>query len=374
MNSALLFFATSYVTAFVACVCTTIPFSVDAAPLVSSSPSACGVTVSTNVTAGVVIGPRKFTVSATDCCNFCTETPLCIGAVFSNYYCSMFSELTAVESSSTCTLLRVQTQAPPTTAAPTPTPTTPAPAPLGPPKGFALLTQCKVSTSCQRVMDPTCVTEVIPIDSCVSAEGLSSSPVATSVEVGSPRGVATMDGSKTPSFISVSALSGGGGVERHEFTTPDCSGHPLSSVLFPTTCTYEMNDYVSRMGVWVVSEPPVNQSVSYVVVGMQCSNAACTLPASCSDSFNGACDECLMPSSSSSSSGSSSSSSRSGGDGVVATVVYHCFTAQQMVAIFPFSTEEDCTRGQRVGGLALPTGQCYFDDDENHFYNLCNPA
>lgn len=360
-----------FASVFFACLYATSFFCVVGALQPSGASAACSASTDTNVSSGILIGPRKFTVSTADCCNLCSQTSLCVGAVFSNYYCTMFSDLVTLENSSTSTLLRVPTSPPPTTAAPTPVPTTPAPTPLGPPKGFALLTQCSVSNSCQRASDPTCVTEVIPIDSCVSAEGLH----LDSSSVGSPprqqiihKG--TTVEKKTATFISVTPLASNQGVQRHEFETSDCSGRPVSSILFPATCTYEVNDYVSRMGTLVTSSvPPTNQSSSYVVEGMQCSNADCTMPNGCSMAFSGACDECFVPSSS-----SSSSESSSGSGVIVSAVSYHCFTDQQMVAIFPFSSSEDCVRGQRVGGRAYPTGQCYYNDAEEHFYNLCNPA
>lgn len=158
--------------------------------------TSCTLLGNTNATNGVLI-TTNFLVTVGDCCTFCANDPLCVGAFYRNYLCSTLSSFAGTESN-VAGVVFVQppsTPAPTTTAAPTtvapttaapstpipstfapatPAPTTHAPmTPIPTPSPttndeFTLitLTQCTISESCDYSSDSTCSTTALEEGQC----------------------------------------------------------------------------------------------------------------------------------------------------------------------------------------------------------------
>jgi hypothetical protein len=148
----------------------------------STGSGTCATTAASNVTDGEPAGAKKFTVSATDCCDYCASVPSCTAAVFASYYCAPFSSVVSTGPAAAATIVTIATTttsttttAVPTTttttAAPTTTtaaPATPVPFTPVPQRGttsFAYLTTCPEALNC-GISIYACTSIVVQLNTC----------------------------------------------------------------------------------------------------------------------------------------------------------------------------------------------------------------
>lgn len=125
--------------------------------------SLCTSIPSQNISQPDLVAP-KFSVSAADCCNACSDMSGCVAAVYSSYYCHLKGSLDGItESAGSEVLIAAQPTPPPfntstttTTAAP-PTTTTPVPQPTEAPT-WTIVREiyCQYSGHCNMSNDNTC--------------------------------------------------------------------------------------------------------------------------------------------------------------------------------------------------------------------------
>ncbi|CUG86938.1 Hypothetical protein, putative [Bodo saltans] len=123
-----------------------------------------------NITADNMV-VAKFFVSSSACCNYCTNTPGCVAAVYMNYYCHLKRVASPVVVLPGATAI---VQAPPTTTA----------APVVNNIVIIREVSCEHNAQCDVTNDHTCVTTVYYNNTCRGKELRTCNTLQTNIEAG----------------------------------------------------------------------------------------------------------------------------------------------------------------------------------------------
>mmetsp|Transcript_47109 Transcript_47109/g.54574 ORF Transcript_47109/g.54574 Transcript_47109/m.54574 type:complete len:323 (-) Transcript_47109:38-1006(-) len=302
-----------------------------------SGTSSCSLTASVNVSVGTQTSKSKFVVSAEDCCEYCDSTPNCVAAIFNQYYCQPFSQVTTTEPSNTGVFIQ------PIIPTPGPSGLTPvpsqSPAPPAEQLHYYFLTTCADSTSCDSVADSTCDTEVVQPNECA------------------------FDNS-SQKYVLV--LGNANGAVRYTYNNSNCHGVPENDVLFPFQCVHVLGRYRRS---YLLTNFTSNLTTAFVATSSTCLDPTCNT--SCLIDFTGETGVCgttqKQDSGASSYSMSSSGFIPSGPSGYIL-----CFTAVQMMATFLFPHMDNCTARTPAVGYAMPMNQCLsVESSRDYIRNAC---
>jgi hypothetical protein len=329
-------------------------------PLIDRDAPQCGTYGGYNISGGVPAGASRFSVTAQDCCAYCSSVSGCTGAVYASYYCHPMvgGELEPSEASVTTLLLSTPAPTSTTTVAPTPVPTTPTPAPqrFG---EIALLISCSGSIYCDTSIYQ-CDTLAVPLGVCASVTDYS--PKTTTAAPSSSSGsdsysssTSTSSSSLAPSgaapYLSVANTSQG--LLMTFYSDASCGAESyVSQQLYPWECQYDsaMSAGIRASLIAWEAEPGTQQ-----VTAENCgSTPYCT---ACQVTFEGLTGTCVP---------------------VEPTPPGQKQLYQQRLCLgslmvtFAYGSLAECEMNAAVLGTALPTGVCYQFVSTNTMYrNTC---
>lgn len=303
----------------------------------TTTASTCSLTASVNVSVGTQTAKSKFVVSAQDCCGYCDSTPNCVAAVFDQYYCQPFSQVTTTVPSNTGVFIQPLTPTPAPSGQPSPGPSQPT-IPPSEQLHYYFLTTCEDSNLCDPVGDETCSVQVVQPNVC-SFDNYTS--------------------------LHVLVTSNANGAVRLTFNNSDCQGAPLESDLYPFECAHVKSRFRRS---FLLTNFTSNLTTAYVATSSTCLIQNCNT--SCLVDFTGSTGVCGTTGTQD----SGASSYAIGSNSFIPTSsngYMLCFEAVEMMATFSFPSAEKCSLESPAVGYALPTNKCLIDGRQ-YIRNVCS--